>query len=109
MKLREIFRYEIEHRLRSPSTWIYGAFFFLIAFAMIHIDADSNSPTHVNAASRLALLAIMAGLVGLLVSAAIFGDAAIRDHETGMDPLLFTAPIRKIGRASCRERVSTIV
>ncbi len=96
MKLREIFRYEIEHRLRSPSTWIYAAFFFLIAFAMIHIDADGNSPTHVNAASRLSLLGIMAGMVGLLVSAAIFGDAAIRDHQTGMDPLLFTSPIRKI-------------
>ena len=56
MKLREIFRYEIEHRLRSPSTWIYAAFLFLIAFAMIHIDSDGSSPTHVNAASRLALL-----------------------------------------------------
>ena len=96
MKLREIFRYEVEHRVRSASTWIYAVFLFLIAFAMIHIDADGNSPTHVNAASRLALLAIMAGLVGLLISAAFFGDAALRDHESRMDPLVFTSPIRKI-------------
>ena len=96
MKLREIFRYEIEHRLRSATTWIYAVFFLLIAFAMIHIDADGNSPTHVNAPSRLALLAIMAGLVGMLVSAALFGDAAIRDYESRMDPLVFTSPIRKI-------------
>jgi ABC-type transport system involved in multi-copper enzyme maturation permease subunit len=96
MKLREIFRYEIRHRLRSASTWIYAVVFLLIGFAMIHIDADGNSVTHVNAPSRLALLAIMAGMVGLLVSAAFFGDAAIRDYDAGMDPLLFTAPIRKI-------------
>jgi ABC-2 type transport system permease protein len=96
VKLREIFRYEIQHRLRSVTTWIYAVFFLFIAFAMIHIDTDGNSPTHVNAPSRLALLAIMAGLVGMLVSAALFGDAAIRDYESRMEPLVFTSPIRKI-------------
>ena len=96
VKLREIFRYEIQHRLRSASTWIYALFLFLIAFAMIHADADGNSATHVNAPARLALLAIIDGMVGLLVSAALFGDAAIRDYEARMDPLLFTAPIREI-------------
>ncbi|MFL5557163.1 MAG: hypothetical protein ACJ794_00890 [Gemmatimonadaceae bacterium] len=96
MNFREIFRYEIRHRLRSATTWIYAVFFLLVAFAMIHVDADGNSATHVNAPSRLALLAAMAGMVGMLVSAALFGDAALRDYEARMDPLLFTSPIRKI-------------
>ncbi|HKN65425.1 MAG TPA: hypothetical protein VJW73_04070, partial [Gemmatimonadaceae bacterium] len=96
MKLREIFRYEIQHRLRSASTWIYAVVLFLIGFAMIHADADGNSATHVNAPMRLALLGIIAGMVGLLASSALFGDAAIRDYETRMDPLLFTAPIRTL-------------
>jgi ABC-type transport system involved in multi-copper enzyme maturation permease subunit len=96
VKLREIFRYEIQHRLRSPTTWIYAVVLLFIGFAMIHVDADGNSPTHVNAASRLALLAVMAGMLGMLISAAFFGDAAIRDYDAQMDPLLFTAPIRKI-------------
>lgn len=96
MKLREIFRYEVRHRLRSASTWIYAVVLLFIGFAMIHVDADGSSATHVNAPSRLALLTIMAGMVGLLVSAAFFGDAAIRDYDARMDPLLFTSPLRKI-------------
>lgn len=81
MKLREIFRYEIEHRVRSASTWIYAVVFLLIAFAMIHVDADGTSPTHVNAAPRLALLATMAGMLGMLVSAAFFGDPDSRPRS----------------------------
>ena len=97
MKLREIFRYEVEHRLRSPSTWIYAAFLFLIAFAMIHIDADGSSADPRERARRASrLLAIMAGMVG---HAGLGGDLRRRGdsrHEAGMDPLLFTSPIRKI-------------
>lgn len=63
---------------------------------MILVDADGGSATFVNAPSRLALLAIIAGMVGMLVSAAFFSDAAIRDFDARMDPLLFTAPIRKL-------------
>jgi ABC-type transport system involved in multi-copper enzyme maturation permease subunit len=92
----EIFRYEIRHRLRAPSSWVYAVLLLFIAFAMIHVDADGNSATHVNAPARLSLLAIMAGMIGLLVSAALFGDAAMRDHDAGMTPLIFTSPIRKI-------------
>ena len=32
----------------------------------------------------------------MLVTAALFGDAAVRDVEAGMDPLLFTAPLGKV-------------
>ena len=96
MKLAEVFRYEIEHRLRSLSTWIYAAFFLFAGFAMIMIGADANSPVHVNAPMRLALFASFAGMLGMLVAAALFGDAAIRDHETGMASLLFTLPMHKL-------------
>jgi ABC-type transport system involved in multi-copper enzyme maturation permease subunit len=96
MKLREIFRYEMRHRVRSASTWIYLVVFLLLGFVTIHVDADGSSATHVNAPSRLALLTIMAGMVGLLVSAAFFADAAIRDYDARMDPLLFTSPIRRV-------------
>ena len=30
MRLREVFRYELGYRLRSPSTWAYAAFLFLV-------------------------------------------------------------------------------
>jgi ABC-type transport system involved in multi-copper enzyme maturation permease subunit len=96
VKLREIFRYEVQHRLRSSMTWIFAVVLLLLAFVMVHFDADGSSATHVNAPSRLALLSVMAGMIGMLASAAFFGDAGLRDHEAGMDPLLFTSPLRKI-------------
>jgi ABC-type transport system involved in multi-copper enzyme maturation permease subunit len=96
VKLLEFFRYEVEYRRRGVTTWIYGAFFLAVAFAMIVIAADPGNATHINAPFRLATLASVLGMLGMLVSAAFFGDAAIRDHETRMDPLLFASPIAKI-------------
>ncbi len=96
MRLREVFRYELTHRLRSPSTWIYALFLFGVAFLMIHIQADGDGLVQINAPEQVALGSLIAGMVGLLVSAGLFGDAAVRDLEAGMDPLLFTSPLRKI-------------
>jgi hypothetical protein len=50
----------------------------------------------VNAAQKIAEGTVLfGGLFGMLVSAALFGDAAIRDVAVGMDPLLFTTRLRK--------------
>jgi hypothetical protein len=95
VKLREVFRYELEHRLRGVSTWLYAAILFGLSFLLVHAHAEGDALVHVNAPERLATLAVGLGLAGLLVSAALFGDAAVRDAESGMDALLFTAPLRK--------------
>lgn len=94
MRLREVFRYELEYRLRSASTWLYAAFLFLVAIWMFLATADGSG--FANAPERLAGGSAIVGTVGLLVTAALFGDAAVRDFAVGMDPLLFTSPLRKI-------------
>ncbi|HEX7030372.1 MAG TPA: M1 family aminopeptidase [Gammaproteobacteria bacterium] len=94
MKLREIARYEIASRLGSASTWIYAAVLFLVAIWMFLVDADSGE-AFANAPSGLVWGFVRAGMFGMLVSAAIFGGAAIRDFRAGMDPLVFTAPLKK--------------
>ena len=94
MKLREVFRYELTYRLRSVSTWLYAGFLFLAA--MWTFLATAEGDIYVNAPVRLAAGAAITGMIGLLVSAAIFGDAAVRDFAADMDQLLFTSSIRKI-------------
>ncbi|HSJ13359.1 MAG TPA: M1 family aminopeptidase [Longimicrobiales bacterium] len=94
MKLREVFRYELAYRLRSGSTWIYAGALLLVAFLVFHATADSDV-IHLNAPIRLAGLTLIAGMLGMLVTAALFGDAAVRDVAVEMDPLLFTSPLRK--------------
>ena len=95
MKFREIFRYEIAHRLRSVSTWVYTAILFGLAFMMMSGGATPNATVHANAPVQLAVVSLILGILGLVVSAALFSDAAVRDVASGMDPLLFTAPLSK--------------
>lgn len=97
MKLREVYRYEIGHRVRSASTWAYGLILFLLAVWMYLATADgASSAALANAPERLAGAAVLPGMFGMLISAALFGDAALRDVQAGMDPLLYATPVRKL-------------
>lgn len=96
MRLAETFRYETAYRLRSASTWIYGAFLFLIAFYVVHVSAGTGSDTiTTNAPFRVAEMTVLfCGLLGILVTAGLFSDAALRDRAARMEPLLFTTRLR---------------
>ncbi len=94
MKLREIFRYEVEHHLRSASTWVFAAILFLVAGWMFL--ATSDGVPIVNGPERLAGSSVLPGMFGMLVTAALFGSSALRDVQAEMDQLLYTSPIRKL-------------
>ena len=97
MRLREVFRYELEYRLRAPSTWAYAAFLFLVMCWGLAATADGGGGAAANAPQKLAQgLVLFGGTFGILVSAALFGDAAIRDAAAGMEPLLYTTRLRKV-------------
>jgi hypothetical protein len=97
VRFGEVFRYEFGYRLRSVSTWLYGGFLLLIAFWIIHVKVTGSNPIWVNAPKELAeTSALFCGLFGVLVTAGLFADAAIRDRAAGMDALLFTTRLRKI-------------
>jgi ABC-2 type transport system permease protein len=93
MKLGEVFRFEIEYRLGRVSTWIYGGLLLLLPFLMLHIVDGSSS--RVNSPEMVATISGIVGLVGMLVTAALFGDAATRDVQWKMHPLVYSTPIRK--------------
>jgi len=92
-KLREVFRYEVAHRLRAPSTWIFAAFLGLLGFGLT--GADVEGPVNVNAPSQLAEVQAVLGIFGMMITAALIADAALRDLDAGMDPLLFSSPVSK--------------
>jgi ABC-2 type transport system permease protein len=92
MKLGEVFRFEIEYRLGRVSTWIYGGLLLLLSFLMLHIVDGSSS--RVNSPEMVALISGIVGMVGMLVTAALFGDAATRDVQWKMHPLVYSTPIR---------------
>jgi ABC-2 type transport system permease protein len=96
VKFREIVRYELEHHARSPLTWIFAAILFGLAFLMMSGGGTPSGGANANSPFHLAFISLMLGILGLVVSAAFFSDAAVRDVACELDPLLYTAPVSKI-------------
>ncbi len=93
MRFAEVFRFEVGYRLRQPSTWLYAA--LLLGMPFLLLSALDGASSKLNAPHMVAIGTTIVGMVGMLVSAALFGDAATRDFHTGMHPLLYTTPLRK--------------
>jgi ABC-type transport system involved in multi-copper enzyme maturation permease subunit len=91
--LGEVFRFEVEYRLRQPSTWIYAAVLIGLPFLLMH--AINGSRQYLNAPVMLMNTAGMLGGIGMLVSAGVFGDAAARDVQSRMYALFYTSPLRE--------------
>ena len=95
MRFGEIFRYEFSYRLRSIPTWLYAGFLLLIAFWIVHVGATAGATLKVNGPERVAeAMSLFCGLFGILVTAGLFSDAALRDRTVRMDALLFTTRLR---------------
>lgn len=93
MRLGEVFRFELAHMLRSRATWIYAVLLLLFP-AWISLGTH-ESDINYNAPVRMAFSTAICAVFGLLVTAGIFGAVAVRDVESGMDPLLHTSRLTK--------------
>src|SRR5688572_13182165 len=93
MTFREVFRFEVEYRIRQPSTWVYALVLFGIPFLLMH--AINGSSQYLNAPVLVMQASAILGSIGMLVTAGIFGDAASRDVQTRMHSLFYTSPVRE--------------
>ena len=94
MRFGEVVRYEIEYRLRRPLTWIFVIIQSILTL-WVTLATFEESTELFNAPVRTAGGAAIAGMAGILISAALFGDAVLRDFEAEMDQLLFTSRLSK--------------
>ena len=53
MRFREVFRYELEHRFHSASTWVYAGVLFLSTFWILGATGDVGA-VHINAPEAVA-------------------------------------------------------
>jgi len=98
MTFAEVLRFEVGYQSRRPWTWMYVLALLGISFAMttqIYADSARAGGFFVNAPFVIASVTVLTGVMGLLVTAALAGDAAARDVQTRMHPLVYTSPVSK--------------
>src|SRR5687768_13612490 len=97
MKLREVFGFELEYQVRRPWVWVY--FVALLGVILqITIEAHTSNARsegyYFNSPFVIALMTFTASFMGLLATAGFAGDAASRDVQLRLYPLLYTSPLR---------------
>jgi ABC-type transport system involved in multi-copper enzyme maturation permease subunit len=99
MTLWEIFRFELDYQWRRHTTWLYSALLLLVTFylaAEVSTDYARSTGTSSNDPYFVAAITVFGSLAGVLIAAALAGDAAARDVETRMHPLVDTTPVRRL-------------
>lgn len=98
MKFREIFQFELKYQLSRPATWIFIV--VVLGFSSLTtislIDSVKEGDYFLNSPVIVSLVAAVSSMIGLLLTAALSGNAAVRDRQAGMESLLFTTSLGKI-------------
>jgi ABC-2 type transport system permease protein len=98
VKLWEVFRYNTATQLRRFTTLIYGAALAgaTVLGASTFFDDVRRDAILLNAPLVTAACLIVVSMLGLLVTAALTGEAATRDTRARMEALLYTTPLPKL-------------
>jgi ABC-2 type transport system permease protein len=104
--LINIFLFELQQRLRRISTWVYFLVFFALgclftlmsggAFAEASVDFGTGGKVLVNSPYALNSVITFISFFGLVITAAIAGQATYQDIDSNSTPFFYTAPITKL-------------
>jgi len=95
MRLLETARFEIAYQARRPWTWLYFAVLLALSLQIVleaYTGGARDGGYAFNSPFVITSITVLTGAMGLLVSAALAGDAGARDVQTRMHPLLYTTP-----------------
>jgi len=96
----EFFTFELRYRFKSLSTYVYFLLWLMFSFLSVASEnfgpiGNSNGKVLLNSAYANAFNDLGASLFGVIVIAAIFGTAILRDFQRDTYQILFTQPISK--------------
>jgi ABC-type transport system involved in multi-copper enzyme maturation permease subunit len=94
----EFLTFELKFRLKSLSTYVYFAIWFLMGFLTVAAEdfgPVGNGKVLLNGPWAISMLQVQCSLFGIIVIAAIFGTSALRDFQRDTYQLIFTKPVTK--------------
>jgi ABC-2 type transport system permease protein len=104
--MTSILRFEIHQRLRRISTYVYFLVFSGLAFLFIFIgggavngaslDFGTGGKVLINSPYALTFIITYTSLFGVIVTAALAGQATYQDVDSRSTELFYTAPISKL-------------
>src|SRR5689334_6504574 len=104
--LLPVILFEVKQRLRRISTYIYFAIFFALGALFVGaaggaikgatVEFGTGGKLFVNAPYSLNALIMLTGHFGLLITAAIAGQATCQDIEHRSSAFFFTSPLSKL-------------
>lgn len=99
---QEFFRFDLRYHLRQPMLWLVTLALAGMAFASagstsLRIGAGPGGigNVHLNAPGVIANQLGVLSMIAMLLVTVFIAGAVLRDSETGMADLLYTAPLRK--------------
>ncbi len=98
MNLREIVRFEFVYQARRVRTWLCFAILLAVAYLVTRGNAEDAARaggTLVNAPYGIAVTTVIANVLWVLIATAVAGQAAARDVQTRMHPLIYSMPVSK--------------
>ncbi|AHM62358.1 putative membrane protein [Flammeovirgaceae bacterium 311] len=95
MILQKIFRYEFAYLIGRISTWLYLV--VLLAFPIgIKLLVSTGDGVYPNNTLHITAMTVIGGLIWLVMGASVSGEAAARDVQMRIHPLVYTTPVKKL-------------
>ena len=91
---------ELKYALKRPMIYIFLGLMTLLTFGITSSGIaffDTIGNAYVNAPHTITVYTTFLTLFGLMIAAAFFNDAALKDHDNNFNEILFSAPITKSG------------
>lgn len=96
MKFRRIFQFEFGYQLKNLTTWIYFAIALLFPCWFTFAVEPAEASIFINGPYFLLFITVFVSGVWTVISGALAGQAAARDVQSRIYPLVYTASISKL-------------
>jgi hypothetical protein len=95
--LFEIFKFEVQYRLRQYNTYLYFIILFLFSIVAVDVifEGGQLGPLKRNAPIIIARTMGISAALLLMIPSMIMGVAVLRDFDHQMESLMFVNPIKK--------------